>query len=247
MMSQTIIQQCKSLLDAYEEWLLGYMKMPEDEHPDFSIEEREERLCYFTLPMALNYQRNSYTLWEASLKSWEDDTTKDIFDIQQVSIMDEEVVREKLLKYKVALQPNKHIQTWKNIAWTIADNRWSLSALFEAIDYDFLSLQKVIQKTYKKGFPYLSGPKIFHYWSYIIQRYWGIVLKNSDYIEIAPDTHIIQCSVKLWIISEEESKKLSKDHISQRWRDILKGSWINPIDMHSPLWFWSRNGFSFKL
>ena len=41
MMSQFIIQQCKKLLDAYEEWLLGYMKMPEDEHPDFSINERK--------------------------------------------------------------------------------------------------------------------------------------------------------------------------------------------------------------
>lgn len=36
------------------------MKMPEDSHPEFQTQ--EERLCYFTLPMALNYQRNSYTL-----------------------------------------------------------------------------------------------------------------------------------------------------------------------------------------
>jgi len=105
------------------------MKMPEDEHPDFSASEQEEKLCYFTLPMALNYQRNSYKLRESALKSWKDSTTRDIFDVQNIAKMSEEELREKLLKHKVALQPNKHIQkpnkhiqTWKTISHTIAEH-----------------------------------------------------------------------------------------------------------------------------
>jgi hypothetical protein len=156
-------------------------------------------------------------------------------------------LRSKLLKHHIALQPNKHIQTWKQIAWTLKEQWWSLSALLETVEYDFLQLQEIVQKKHKKWFPYLSGPKIFHYWSHILQRYWGINLHNSEYIEIAPDTHVLQWSIQLGVISKEEALILSKNQISTRRREVLKGSGISPIEMHSPLWFRSRNGFSFKL
>jgi len=73
--------------------------------------------------MALNYQRNSYTLRESVLKTYLDLDTKDIFDIEKSSEMREDKLRRKLLKYKIALQPNKHIQTWQRIAKTV-DNNW---------------------------------------------------------------------------------------------------------------------------
>lgn len=72
-------------------------------------------------------------------------------------------------------------------------------------------------------------------------------LKNRDWIEIAPDTHITQCSVKLGVIMADEAATLTKEIISERWRKALAGSSIDPIDMHPPLWFWSRNGFLFKI
>ncbi len=70
---------------------------------------------------------------------------------------------------------------------------------------------------------------------------------NRDHIEIAPDTHITQCSVKLGVITAEDAIALTKDAISERWRELLKESSIDPIDMHPPLWFWSRNGFLFEI
>jgi hypothetical protein len=72
-----------------------------------------------------------------------------------------------------------------------------------------------LQVEYKKGFPYLSGPKIFNYWSFIISTYGKINLKERNLIDIAPDTHILKCSIKLGVISEPESEKLSKDEISK--------------------------------
>ena len=196
--------------------------------------------------MALNYQRNSYMLWEAALKSWNDVNTRKIFDIRAVSSMTDEELRSLLLKYKIGLQPNKHIQTWKRICDTVFSEWGSLSGLFQSIDNDFLALRELIQKKYKKGFPYLSGPKIFNYWSFIISTYGKIPLKNREFIEIAPDTHITQCSIHLGVITADEAKHLSKNEISKRWRALLQGSGITPIEMHPPLWFWSRNGFIFK-
>src|SRR3989344_5680894 len=247
MENKGIIENCKSLLEAYKSGKLGQTVMPEDSNPGFSDNDRELRLAYFTLPMALNYQRNSYRLWESVLKTYNDEETKIVFDVSKVITLDDGVLRKYLTKYKVALQPNKQTNTWKVIAKTVYDNFGSFDNLMKKNDNDYLKLRETIQINLKKGFPYLSGPKIFNYWSFIMKEYGKIPLKNADYIEIAPDTHVTQCSVLLGVITQEEAEKLSKDKVSEIWREKLKGSGINPIDMHPPLWFWSRNGFLFKI
>lgn len=241
------VRQCQTLRGAYEEWKLWYMRMPEDNNPWFSKQEWEKRLVYFTLPMALNYQRNSYALRESVLNTYYDEQTHDVFDIKNSAEMDEEDLRQKLLKHKIALQPNKHLHTWRSISKTIFLNRWTMTSFFENMDYDFLPMQKTIQKDYKTWFPYLSGPKIFHYWSFIIQEYGTIWLKNAEWIDIAPDTHITKCSVKLGIITQHEADSMPKEQISQRRRETLQGTGIDPIDMHSPLRFRSKNNFQFEL
>jgi hypothetical protein len=245
-MNNKFISNCKTLLEAYGSGKLGYTKMPEDFSPE-SFENEEARLIYFTLPMSLNYQRDSYKLWESALKTFNDSETRIVFNIQSCANMSEEKLRNYLTKYKVALQPNKHVSTWQKIAKTISENWGSISNLLQFVDYDFLKLRDVVQKKFKKGFPYLSGPKIFNYWSFIIQKYGKVNLKNSEFIEIAPDTHITKCSVLLGVITKEESESFSKEKISKRWRELLQGTGINPIDMHAPLWFWSRNNFLFEL
>lgn len=97
------------------------MTMPEDVHPIFATD--EERLVYFTLPMALNYQRNSYALREAATKTYNDTETKRVFDIKKSATASREQLLQALTKYKLALQPNKHIATWSTIAKTIDANR----------------------------------------------------------------------------------------------------------------------------
>jgi hypothetical protein len=59
-MKNNLLNNFRKLLKAYKEGYLGQTVMPEDSHPTFK--NKEERLSYFSLPMALNYQRNSYTL-----------------------------------------------------------------------------------------------------------------------------------------------------------------------------------------
>jgi len=247
MNKKQFIKICNQLLKAYKSGLLGQTVMPEDSNPGFEKMDRESRMAYFTLPMALNYQRNSYKLWEAALKTFNDPETKFVFDVGKISKSSESEIRVALMKYKLALQPNKHVSTWTAIAKTINDNWGSFEKFFDVANGDFLILKQLVNIDHKKGFPYLSGPKIFNYWSFIISTYGGIKLSNRQFIDIAPDTHITQCSARLGIITEEEIKTISKEEISRRWRNILENSNIDPIDMHSPLWFWSRNGFIYNL
>jgi len=242
-----IINKCKILLEAYRLGKLGQTKMPEDSNPGFLKSEQGSQMAYFTLPMALNYQRDSYKLWESALKTYRDIETRIVFDLEKVSLMNPEELRNLLIKYKLALQPNKHVETWQRIAKSIVNNFGSFENMFEQADYNYLKLKQLIQVKYKKDFPYLSGPKIFNYWCFILGNYANISLKNREFIEIAPDTHITKCSVILGVINTQESETLSKEEISLKWRKVLKDSGINPIDLHPPLWFWSRNGFLFKL
>ena len=245
--NQMIVAKCKLLLEAYKSGKLGQTKMPEDTNPGFLGEDKEARLTYFTLPMALNYQRDSYKMWEAALKTYNDPETNWVFDIERVDKSQNDKLMQSLTKHKLALQPNKHTNTWRKISNTIFSNFVSIEGLFEKSNNDYLELRRNVQIEHKAGFPYLSGPKIFNYWCFIMRTYGKIDLKNSDYIDIAPDTHIVKCSVKLGVITEIEAEILSREQISERWRNILKGSGINPIDMHPPLWFWSRNGFLFDV
>lgn len=244
-MREGLVKNCKVLLDAYRTGELGNCRMPEDASPVFGVGDREARLVYFTLPMSLNYQRDSYKLWEAALKTYNDPDTRGIFSISMSAIMPVDELRRKLLKHKVALQPNKHVATWRRIAETVSINWGTLEQLFVACNRDFLRLRDVVQGTHKKGFPYLSGPKIFNYWSFIASTYGGMQLANRASVDIAPDTHITKCSVRLGVITQEEADAWPREKISARWRELLADSGIDPIDMHAPLWFWSRNDFQY--
>lgn len=228
------------IYDSYHSGKLGDLTMPEDTVPvglNF-----EERLNYYTLPMSLNYQRNSFKLWEAAKSSYEDSSTKSLFDLEFLSKSEFSIVQNLLKVYKLGLQPNQHTKIYKKISNTLFTKYITISNLLELSNYDFLKLKEIVTVIDKKDFPYLSGPKIFNYWSHILQRYCDIKLVNTEYIEIAPDTHVLQASIKLGVISEFECS-LSAEEISKRWRDLLSKTNITPIEMHSPLWFWSRGGF----
>lgn len=69
--------------------------------------------------MALNYQRNSYKLWESAKHTFQDKTTIDCFFPEHVVKMPIGDLRECLVKYKTAVQPNKQPVIWKTICTTI--------------------------------------------------------------------------------------------------------------------------------
>jgi hypothetical protein len=240
-------EKCQKLIAAYKNGELGDCSMPEDANPGFKGEARERRLSYFTLPMSLNYQRDSYSLWKAALKTYGDKETREVFEVEKAANMEIEKLRQKLVRYRLALQPNNHIKIWRKIAETVYYNWDDWSNFWKKADNDLEIIRGWVQVKFKTGFPYLSGPKIFNYWSFIMSTYGQVEMKNKEIIEIAPDTHVTKGSVRMGVITPEEVAKLSKEEISRRWREVLAGSGIAPIEMHPPMWFWSRGGFRVKL
>ena len=110
--------------------------------------------------------------------------------------------------------------------------------------YDVNKIRNYIQVEHKKDFPYLSSNKICNYWLYVLYQYTDVKYKNLHDLTIAPDTHVIQSTRKLGIITDEEYTKSNVQQIAiEKWSKLLHGTEFCPIDLHTPLWLWSRNGF----
>lgn len=60
-----ILENIEKLKEMHKNGLLGGEIMPEDSNPHLEISSIQN-YNYYTLPMALNYQRNSYKLWESA-------------------------------------------------------------------------------------------------------------------------------------------------------------------------------------
>lgn len=241
------IDKVHALLEAYQSGRLGGEKMPEDENPHLKKDSKENYM-YFTLPMALNYQRNSYVLWECANRMYANKEAKWVFDSKEVCLLPEELLKECLVKYKVALQPNKQPQIWKKICETIESKfAGDIRNLFVINDYSVKQIKEYIQNN-KKDFPYLGGNKICNYWLYVLEQYTNIEFVDRENITVAPDTHVIQASKKLGVITEGESQSPNVQNIvAERWNLLLMDTDLKPIDVHTPMWLWSRGKFEIDI
>jgi len=241
---EEILKKVDQLINMYKNGELGGEVMPEDANPHFEPSSIENYL-YFTLPMALNYQRNSYTLWESANQTYQDEETRFVFNPKLCLEKSFEEVQYALTKYKVALQQHKQTEIWLALCTTflkLFDG--DIRVLFDSLDNDVDKIRDFIQKEHKKEFPYLSGTKICNYWLYVIYQYTDRRYQNIEKLTVAPDTHVVKSTYRLGLITEEELNRSDVQQIViDRWNELLKGTKYKPIDIHTPLWLWSRNGF----
>lgn len=244
---EEILRKVNTLLSAYKNGFLGGEKMPEDEKPTLDKSSKENYM-YFTLPMALNYQRNSYKLWECANRMYSDIKARQVFDSKSVCEMNEEELKKYLVEYKVALQPNKQPLIWKRLCETIENKlNGDIRNLFIDNDYSVEKIKGYIAKN-KKDFPYLGGNKICNYWLYVIEQYTDVSFADRENITVAPDTHVVQASVRLGVISHQEATQSNvQEVVAQRWTELLKGTELKPIDIHTPMWLWSRSKFMVEI
>lgn len=244
MNDKKILKEIEILYNMYKNGDLGGEIMPEDENPGLDKSSSENYL-YFTLPMALNYQRNSYSLWKSANETYKDPKTNFVFDPKKVTESSFEEVQKALTKYKVALQQNKQTEIWIKLCKSIVElYDGDIRKLFDEYDNRVENIRNYIQKTNKARFPYLSGNKLCNYWLYVIYQYTDRKYKDIENLTVAPDTHVIKATKRLGLITDEELIRSDVQNIViNRWNELLKDSIYNPIDIHTPLWLWSRNGF----
>lgn len=243
-MREEILKKVDILYMMWNQGKLGGEFMPEDENPHLERGSLENYL-YFTLPMALNYQRNSYTLWESANKTYHDLETRFVFNPKEVLNRTFEEVQYALTKYKVALQKNKQTEIWIKLCETFVNlYGGDIRKLFDEFENDVDKIRQFIQKQNKTMFPYLSGTKICNYWLYVIWQYTDREYRNIENLTVAPDTHVVKATYRLGLINDDELERSDVQLIViDRWNNLFKGTKYRPIDIHTALWLWSRNGF----
>ena len=241
---EEILKNVDKLYCMWKNGDLGGEVMPEDSNPNFEKGSLENYL-YFTLPMALNYQRNSYTLWESAKKTYLDIDTRFVFNPNEVIKRSFEEIQYALTKYKVALQKQKQTEIWIKLCNTFVElYNGDIRKLFDTMDNDVDKIRNFIQKEQKTKFPYLSGTKICNYWLYVIYQYTDRKYKNIENLTVAPDTHVVKATHKLGLIDDSELNRSDvQEIVINKWNELFKNTKYKPIDIHTPLWLWSRNGF----
>src|SRR5262249_970731 len=143
-----------------------------------------------------------------------------------------------LVKHRLAIQPMRHTTTWYTLCDTVVKSYGGdLRSLFVRQQWDIPRILQRIQSEEKTGFPYLCGTKICHYWLYVVSRYTDAKFRNLGALNIAPDTHIIQASIRLGLVNPEQRRHHSIQRIVlEAWERVLEGTGIQMIELHTPLW-----------
>jgi len=232
------LDKVKRLLALYEQGLIPVLEQHEV-NPGLPPGSRENYL-YFTLPVCINFQRSSPAMWAAALATWQDEATQYVFFPERLAETPLEQIRADLVRHKLALQPNKHTLIWTTIAQTLHEYyEDDPRNIVKEADGDAGQLIALLQKMHRKRFPYLSGPKLSNYWPFILSRFTDVQFKNAQEISIIPDTHVLQSSVHLGVTPIGATSLQTET----AWKELLKGSGINPSQVHPVLWHWSRNKF----
>lgn len=208
-------------------------------NPGLPIGSRENFL-YFTLPVTINFQRNSPAMWKSALATYQDPETNYLFFPERLVEKAREEVQRDLTKHKLALQRNKHTDIWIKISETLhnhyqSDPRYLLQSKVN----DVVEVLKLLRIEKKKDFPYLSGIKLANYWLFILSKFTDVKLSNMSQLSIIPDTHITKTTTKLGLVNEPTTS-IEVDAV---WKEFLLNSALSPVDLHSVFWHWSRAGF----
>jgi|SRR5581483_791711 len=236
--SNVQLERVKRLLLLYEQGLIPTLAEHEV-NPGLPLSCRENYL-YFTLPVCINFQRSSPALRSAALATYEDKLTRYVFFPERLAQTPPGKIQADLLKHKLALQPTKHTLIWTTIAATLHEfYEDDPRKIVAEASTDAGQLITLLQKTHRKRFPYLSGPKLSNYWPFILAQYTDVQFKNAEAISIIPDTHVLKSSARLGITTDNATPL----EVEVAWKALLQGSGITPSRVHPVLWNWSRNKF----
>lgn len=180
-----ILQRVEKIIQAYKSGLLGGEKMPEHENPGLPAGSRENYM-YFTLPMALNYQRNSYKLWECANRMYAEKPF--MYNSHDVCEMSPDDVKSVLTEYKVALQPNRQPVIWTTLCETVErDLNGDIRGLFSECDFKVAAVKARIEGSRKKF--HISAAKKY---ATIGCMFWSsIPTRGLPTVRISPSLRIL--------------------------------------------------------
>lgn len=232
-------ERARLIIHASRMGLMLESSVPEDDEPAYR--EESDRWNFLALVTSVNYRRSSSALWSAACDAYVDPELGWLFDLRSVCESEPPRLRDALVSSRVAIQPIRQVQNWQVISRGVLEGWGSFRGLVEECG-SVAELRQVVCSSHKSSFPYLSGPKLFNYWCFLLARKGLAQFPDDELIDIAVDSHVAKASREIGLVPAGDTS--SAVAIAAKWRTALAGSAIRPSDLTVPLWLWSRSGFS---
>ncbi|MGC8742265.1 MAG: hypothetical protein ACP5T0_00100 [Verrucomicrobiia bacterium] len=98
--------------------------MPEEIMPKGVVRGSLEHILLITLTVSIDYQRNAEKLWNSSRETFEDPTTRYLFDYKALYETPLEKVIENTQKHKLSQKHKKDAKIWMTVVVTFYE-KWS--------------------------------------------------------------------------------------------------------------------------
>ena len=238
----------------------GQTAMPEDIIPEGIDQGSREHLLFITLTVAIDYQRDAVALWNSSRATYENPSTRYLFEPGELYRKPFDHVVRDMQKYKLSRKPVKDARIWTTIAATFFKKyNCDPRNLLTACNYKADRLLQELEKGCHRGaqgqqadFPYLRGPKIGPLWVRMLRDNVGCDLINMETIPIPVDIHVARATLCLGVVSGRYAGSVENlfGSIRSAWFESVEGLTrpdglpFTALDIDEPLWHLSRQGCS---
>ncbi len=226
-------------------------ELPESRPPARAAPGSYERVMFYTLTVAIDYQRKASDLWDSARKTMDDESVQWVFHPGTVSKKTPQELVEALSKHKLSKKTNKDADIWRTICLSFlelfdGDPR----KLFEKYDHDARQIFDVMRNKYGKKFPYLAGStgtsKILSLWIRIMHKEAQIPFKRLELVPIPIDIHTARATITSGCIAGDfEGSFVELAEIAKKaWMEACDNSGYYPLQLDEALWNLGRFGCS---
>jgi len=236
----------------------GRVDMPEDEPPAGVTAGSLEHILFLTQTVAIDYQRDAPALWQSARMTYEDPSTRYLFEPAEVYETPFSIVMKDMQKYGLSKKQRNDAFIWSTVAlsflkkWDgdprnfLADCSWDGPTILQRLKND----RHPYGDKFALDFPFLRGDKIGPLWIRMLRDNAGIdQFRNLEKIPIPVDIHIARATLATGIVRGEYSGSFNNlfEQIRQAWFESVRGIMVNgkaliALDVDEPLWHLSKFG-----
>lgn len=242
--------------------ILGHREMPEDSLPDGIVKGSLEHILFITLTISLDYQRDADVLWGSSRKTYNDPSTRYLFNPKDLHEKTRQSIIRDMKKYMLSKKPKKDADIWRTVGITfykkwqgnprnfLEDCGWDAVDILRRLKED----QHLYNNHRMNDYPNLRGDKISPLWLRMLRD--NICLKeihNLDQVPIPIDVHVARATLALGIVRGryDSDPGVIFEAIRKAWFESVHGLNVEgrpmiALDVDEPLWHLSRFGCTYR-
>ena len=239
----------------------GRTDMPEDILPN-TERGSLEHILFITLAVSIDYQRDANDLWKSARQTFDDPTTRYLFDPRSLREKSFATIVRDMQKYKLSRKPQKDAVIWSTVGITFfkkwqGDPRnflkscgWEAPEVLQHLKGD---VHPTGQQP-KSDYPYLRGEKIGPLWLRMLRDNARITnIQSLERVPIPVDIHIGRATLALGIVRGKYSGRFGNlfEDIRKAWFESVQGLRVGErammaLDVDEPLWHLSKYGCTFR-